>query len=82
MIDRNIGNTERVVRLMMGLAFAGWAFSQPYLNGIEWFVAIVSLMLILNGIFSRCYLWFVLDIDTTGSPGGDAGKNSGTGSPA
>ena len=71
MIDRNLGNLERVVRLIMGLAFFGWAFSQPYLNGIEWFVVIVSLMLILNGIFSRCYLWYVLDIDTSGSDSSD-----------
>jgi len=67
MINRNLGNIERIARLVMGLVFAGWAFSQPYLNGIEWFVTIVSLMLILNGIFSRCYLWYVLDIDTSGS---------------
>ena len=66
MIDRNLGNIERVVRLVIGLAFAGWTFTQPHLNGIEWFVMIVSLMLILNGIFSRCYLWYVLDIDTSG----------------
>jgi hypothetical protein len=69
MIDRNLGNIERVVRLFMGLAFVGWALSQPYLNGIEWFVIIVSLMLILNGIFSRCYLWYVLEIDTSGRDG-------------
>ena len=41
MIDRNLGNAERLVRFSMGLAFAGWAFSQPYLNGIEWFVVLV-----------------------------------------
>ena len=64
MIDRNLGNIERVVRLFMGLVFAGWALSQSYLNGIEWFVIIVSLMLMLNGIFSRCYLWYILDLNT------------------
>ena len=77
MIDRNLGNTERAVRLLMGLAFAGWAFSQPYLNGIEWFVAIVSLMLILNGIFSRCYLWYVLELDTAHQSKDDSAKTSG-----
>ena len=66
MIDRNLGNIERIGRLFMGLVFAGWALSQPYLNGIEWFVMVVSLMLILNGVFSRCYLWYVLDINTSG----------------
>lgn len=75
MIDRNVGNLERVVRLLIGLVFAVWAISQPYLNGIEWFVIIVSVMLMLNGIFSRCYLWYLLDIDTSG----DDGSNEGSG---
>ena len=64
MIDRNLGNIERLTRLLMGLVFGFWAITQPYLNGIEWFVIAVSMMLILNGIFFRCYLWFVLDINT------------------
>lgn len=62
--ERNLGNIERVGRLMMGLAFFAWAFNQPHMNGIEWFVIAVSGMLMLNGIFSRCYLWYVLDINT------------------
>ena len=64
MFERNLGNIERVIRLLLGIAFAAWAFSQPYLNAVEWFVVAISLMLILNGIFSRCYLWYVLDIST------------------
>lgn len=64
MIEKNIGNIERVFRLLFGLAFAGWVAIQPHLNGIEWFVLIVSLMLILNGVFSRCYFWYLLDINT------------------
>jgi Inner membrane protein YgaP-like, transmembrane domain len=64
MIERNLGNIERVVRLFSGLLLAAWALSQPVLNGIEWFVMIISIALILNGIFSRCYLWFVLDLNT------------------
>ena len=64
MIERNLGNIERVARLVMGVVFALWAVSQPYMNAIEWFVVGVSLMLVFNGIFSRCYLWYVLEIDT------------------
>ena len=64
MIEQNLGNIERVVRLIFGLALAGWMLAQPALNGVEWFVVIISLALIFNGIFSRCYLWYVLDINT------------------
>lgn len=66
MIERNLGNIERLTRLFMGLIFAAWAVSQPEMNAIEWFVTFVSLALILNGIFSRCYAWYVLDINTRG----------------
>ena len=64
MIEKNLGNAERVVRLLAGLALLAWALSRPQLNGIEWFVMLTSSFLILNGIFSRCYLWYVLDLNT------------------
>lgn len=64
MIERNLGNIERVTRLFVGIAFALWALSQPTMNVIEWFITFVSLALILNGIFSRCYVWYLLDINT------------------
>ena len=82
MIERNLGNTERLVRLFIGIAFAAWAFSQPYLNGIEWFISIISVMLILNGIFSRCYLWYVLDLDTSHRSKVDSAKTDGASYPA
>ena len=69
MFEKNLGNIERVLRLIMGVFFIGWALTQPTMNGIDWFVAIVSLMLILNGIFSRCYVWYMLELDTRKSQG-------------
>ena len=65
MIERNLGNVERLVRLSLGIIFAAWALSQPQLNAVEWFVSAISLALILNGIFSRCYLWFILELDSS-----------------
>ncbi len=64
MIESNLGNLERVLRLIFGIAFAGWAFSRPEMHGIEWFVVLISIALILNGVFSRCYLWYLWDVDT------------------
>ena len=40
MIDRNLGNAERIVRLFFGIVFGGWALSQPALNGVEWLRAV------------------------------------------
>lgn len=64
MIERNLGNIERSFRLIAGLILMGWTLTQSSLNGMEWFIAVVSTALILNGIFSRCYLWYVLDINS------------------
>ena len=73
MIEKNIGNIDRVLRLWIGCGLGLWAFMQPSINGIEWFVIGTSIALILNGVFSRCYLWWVLDINTYQSAG-DGGE--------
>ncbi|MCB1703916.1 MAG: DUF2892 domain-containing protein [Halioglobus sp.] len=72
MIERNLGNIERVTRFVLGVIFAAWALSQPSMNVIEWFITFVSLALILNGIFSRCYVWYLLDLDTSSRRDGAA----------
>lgn len=64
MIERNLGNIERLVRLAIGILFLAWSLSQPALLFTEYFVMVVAAALILNGVFSRCYLWYLLDINT------------------
>lgn len=69
MIERNIGNAERIVRLFFGVVFAAVVLMQPSINTfVEWFVIILSVSLMLNGIFSRCYLWYLLDVNTSAKP--------------
>lgn len=75
MIERNIGNAERVVRLLLALCFGAWVFAQPAVNDGEWVLVAVFIALLLNGIFSRCYLWYLLDVNTYQSRGdGASGK--------
>jgi len=64
MIERNLGNVERILRLLLGAGLMLWALGQDVMNLADWFVVIISVALILNGIFSRCYLWYLLDIST------------------
>ena len=66
MIERNLGNVERVVRLLCGLALFVWAIQRTDMNPVEWFVIVIATALMLNGIFSRCYLWYLFDINTCG----------------
>lgn len=78
MIGRNIGNVERVFRLMFGLLLGAWFATRPGLNGMDWFVLVASLALILNGVFSRCYLWYILDINTCARNERDCSKEATT----
>jgi len=65
MIEKNLGNAERLVRLVIGVCFAIWTAAQPHLGAAEWFVGFIALLLILNGVFSRCYLWYLIEVDTS-----------------
>ena len=76
MIERNLGNAERLVRLLMGVLLFGWAFQQTAMNGIDWFVVLVAIALVLNGIFSTCYLWYLLDINSSEDGGQDCRPES------
>ena len=64
MIEANVGNVERLVRLALGILMFSWAWSQSGMNAVDWFELLVSIALVLNGVFSRCYLWYVLEINT------------------
>lgn len=76
MIERNLGNVERLARLMFGLLLLAWASMQQTMNAVDWFVVVVASALVLNGIFSRCYLWYVLDINTCGDKANDCQPES------
>jgi hypothetical protein len=64
MIERNLGNVERLVRFTLGCLFAIWSLSQPHMSVTDWFVGFIALLLIMNGVFSRCYLWYLIDLDS------------------
>lgn len=75
MIERNLGNVERALRLVFGLVLLGWASTREGMNAADWFVVLVAVALVLNGIFSRCYLWYLLDIDTRRPRGTSGGSH-------
>jgi hypothetical protein len=64
MIKKNLGNAERVARLIVGLGLGYWTITHPNLTVFEWLLLLASFFLVLNSIFSRCYLWYILEIDT------------------
>ena len=63
---KNLGNTERTVRLVLGIVLAVVVLARPAMGAMEWTGALIALFLILNGVFGRCYLWHVLEISSCG----------------
>ena len=64
MIERNLGNFERIVRLLFAVVLVVWALAQPALDLTEVFALAVAVILAVSGIFSRCYVWYILNINT------------------
>ena len=64
MIEPNLGETERAIRLLLGLGIGIWLVLQPSYSYFEWFLAISSILLIINAITSRCYLWHWLGLSS------------------
>ncbi|MEQ8517174.1 MAG: DUF2892 domain-containing protein [Chromatocurvus sp.] len=64
MIDRNLGNTERVLRLIGAIILAAWAASRSSHDILTPLALLAALALTLNFLFSRCYLWSLLGFST------------------
>jgi hypothetical protein len=64
MIAPNLGETERAIRLLLGLGIGIWLVLQPSYSYFELFLAIISILLIINAITSRCYIWSWLGLNS------------------
>jgi hypothetical protein len=81
MIERNIGQTERIVRFLLGLVLLGFVIASGSFGAPQALALIAALALFWNSIFARCYLWKWLNVSTcTASKGacpGPGGDRSG-----
>ena len=64
MNEQNLGLIERAIRLVLGLVLGTWVVTRPELGAAEWVALLAASFLVLNGIFGRCYLWLLLDLNT------------------
>ncbi len=64
-MDRNVGPEDRVVRIVVGLGLALLGYLQvlPPIASIVLYV--LAAYLILSGLFARCVLYKVVDVDTS-----------------
>lgn len=71
MIDRNLGTTERVLRLMGAILLSGWAATRDSHDILTPLALLTAVAFTLNFFFSRCHLWAMLGINSCKSKGGD-----------
>jgi len=64
-MDRNIGPEDRVVRVVVALGLAVLIYMQV-LDGIAAIVVgIVAAYLLITGLFARCLIYKLIDVDTS-----------------
>ena len=62
---KNVGPADRVVRIVVGLALAGFVYI-GFLDKIAAIVAgVVAAYLLITGLLGRCVLYRLADIDTS-----------------
>lgn len=71
MIQRNIGNAERVVRLLLAVLLFGWVINGAAVGAPQVTALIAAFALLWNSIFARCYLWKWVGISTCPERGGN-----------
>lgn len=62
--EKNVGSLDRVVRIVVGIAFlAGFALNMVA-SPLSWLVALVGLILLVTGIAGTCMLYSIIGVNT------------------
>ena len=64
MINRNLGTMERLLRLAGAVLLSGWLLARGSHDILSVVAGIAALAFLANAIFSRCYLWALLGINS------------------
>lgn len=67
MIERNLGSTERVLRLIGAIILSAWAVFRDSHDILTALALLAATALTMNFLFSRCYLWALLGLNSCDS---------------
>ena len=59
MFQKNVGTTDRIIRVVIGIGLIGFAWSS-----MMWWVAVVGAIVLLTGVVGWCGLYALLGIST------------------
>ena len=79
MIERNIGQSERVIRFALGVLIVGWILTGRNFGLGEGLALVIAFALFWNSIFARCYLWKWLRISSCSPGAKDCGGDGRSG---
>ncbi len=58
-MKQNVGGIDKVVRLVLGLALAGYGY-----YAMMWWLVVVGAVVFLTGVFGRCALYSLFGFST------------------
>ncbi len=63
MFKTNVGNIDRVLRIVLGLALIAWWYFSPGM-GLRWLPLVLGIVALGTGLMSTCPLYSILGINT------------------
>ena len=63
-MDKNVGMQDRVVRIIIGLGLALLIYLEVLPSTASIIAGIIAAYLLLTGLFSRCLIYKMIDVDT------------------
>jgi hypothetical protein len=64
-MDKNVGMQDRVVRIIIGVALAVLIYLEVLPRTASIVAGIIAAYLVLTGLFARCLIYRMIDVDTS-----------------
>jgi hypothetical protein len=63
MFKTNVGNIDRILRIVLGIALIAWWYFAPGM-GLRWLPLVLGIVALATGLMSTCPLYSILGIST------------------
>ncbi|MCV2870466.1 DUF2892 domain-containing protein [Defluviimonas sp. WL0002] len=63
MFKTNVGNVDRAIRIVVGVALLVWWYMAPDMS-LRWVPLVLGLIALVTGVLSTCPLYSILGVNT------------------
>jgi len=67
MFSKNVGSTDRIIRIILGLVLVAVFFTYPDLGAWKWVSLVVGVIALATGFMSSCLIYKILGLRTNKS---------------